>query len=523
MLIDARTVPDGETLDHDICIIGAGAAGLTIARQLVGRGLKVCIAESGGLEFDAETQALYEGENVGLPYFALDSCRLRYFGGTTNHWSGYCLRFKEWDFEAWAALPNSGWPIGAADLAPWYEGAVRQIGLPQAGWDVDHWEELLDTPRLPLESERFVTDLLLIRPLRMGQTYRAEMERAADVTVYLHATAVELESDDAGRQVSKIRLRTLAGNQLSVTSRFVVLAAGGLENARLLLASNRRQAMGLGNQNDLVGRYFMDHAGFVGGIIKPSDPRLAMRFYRAQEVGDAEVQAFLLMTEDTQREEQIQSVPVLPVPVPDPALDTAGVRSLGRLRRSLLGGRMPDDLSADVGDVIGDLGSVTSFAYSQLRYGELPLDHIACETVIRQVPNPDSRVTLADARDPFGMPRVRLDWRLTEFDRRSVRRTLELLGMEVGQAGLGRLQIVLSEDDDAWPEDFRGSNHHIGTTRMADEPKRGVVDRDCKVHGLDNLYVAGSSVFPTAGIGTPTLMIVALALRLADHLAARAT
>ena len=137
---------------------------------------------------------------------------------------------------------------------------------------------------------------------------------------------------------------------------------------------------------------------------------------------------------------------------------------------------------------------------------------------LEQAPNPASRVRLIEQRDALGMPRVQLEWRLSGLDKRSIRRAHELLARELGRAGLGRLQLMLSEDEHRWPPELGGGRHHMGTTRMHRDPARGVVDPDCRVHGVGNLYVAGSSVFPTVGAANPTLTIVALALRLADHL-----
>jgi choline dehydrogenase-like flavoprotein len=137
----------------------------------------------------------------------------------------------------------------------------------------------------------------------------------------------------------------------------------------------------------------------------------------------------------------------------------------------------------------------------------------ACE----QTPNPDSRVTLADDTDPLGLRRVRLNWRLTEQERRSFIANIRALGRELAAAGIGRLRPLLP-DDGLWEKVVGGGSHHMGTTRISDDPKRGVVDRDCRVHGIDNLYVAGSSVFVTSGSANPTLNILALAYRLVDHL-----
>ena len=193
-------------------------------------------------------------------------------------------------------------------------------------------------------------------------------------------------------------------------------------------------------------------------------------------------------------------------------------QSLQELKSDLANGQIPDDLMSHIGNVLGDLDLLAGLAYDRIRYGQTPIDRIDVMPAMIPLPNPDSRVLLGDETDALGLRRVKLDWRLTELDKRSVRRGLEILAAEFGRLGIGRMKILLSDDDTSWPDDLEGANHHLGTTRMHDDPSKGVVDRDCKVHGIDNLYVAGSSVFPTPGIGTPTMMIIALALRLADHL-----
>jgi choline dehydrogenase-like flavoprotein len=195
------------------------------------------------------------------------------------------------------------------------------------------------------------------------------------------------------------------------------------------------------------------------------------------------------------------SVPGAPLPVPYPEV-------VGQLMRST-----PHEAQALLPDLFGDI-----FGAAYAKTVHAPYDTIGLRTRIDPVPNPDSRVTLATERDALGIPKARLDWRLSDLDHTSVRRTLEILGAEVGKAGLGRVRITLDANPSVWPSDLAGGWHHMGTTRMSDDPKRGVVDRNCQVHGIQNLYVAGSSVFPTAGSGTPTLTLVALSLRLAERL-----
>jgi choline dehydrogenase-like flavoprotein len=199
-------------------------------------------------------------------------------------------------------------------------------------------------------------------------------------------------------------------------------------------------------------------------------------------------------------------------------LSGPGIRSLEDLSRALKKRHLPDGFGSHLRNVVADLDGIARSGYLWARYrGVFPLDHVGLTTRIDPAPNPDSRITLSEERDPLGLNRVKLDWRLSAIDKRSARRALEIFGEEVGRAGLGRVQIGIDGDDITWPPDTAGGWHHMGTTRMSDDPKQGVVDRNCKVHGIANLFIAGSSVFPTAGSGTPTLLIVALALRLAAH------
>jgi choline dehydrogenase-like flavoprotein len=517
MFIDARQVRELQSVECEICMIGSGAAGLSIASELIGAGRKLCILESGGFELAPATQALYEGDNVGLSYFPLDVCRLRYFGGTTNHWAGYCMPFKPEDFETQSWLPHSGWPVTFKDMQPYIRRAVKLLGLPEAGWGLDHWERLTGQERLPFDPSKITNEVFLIKEVRLGELMRPEFERASDVHVYLHANAVEIQTDDTARRVTAVRARTYEGNEFTVAAQVVVLAAGGIENPRLLLLSNRGQKEGLANDHDLVGRYFTEHPVFLGGIVQPESPGVAINFYGRTRFDEHAIKPYPLLAPAAQRAERITPVAFELRPIPDEAYESAGMRSMRRLRADILRGQVPDEMMTHVGNVLSEMGTLAELAYGSARYGQVPIERIDVRVAMIPVPNPDSRVLLSDQTDALGLRRVKLDWRLTELDKRSVARALEIMGAEIGRIGIGRFKMLIS-DDPGWPEDLEGANHHVGTTRMHDDARQGVVDRNCKAHGIDNLYIAGSSVFTTAGIGTPTLMIVALALRLADHL-----
>jgi choline dehydrogenase-like flavoprotein len=236
--------------------------------------------------------------------------------------------------------------------------------------------------------------------------------------------------------------------------------------------------------------------------------------------------AGLELSEEVRRREKLVHVSLDLEPVYEEvyarAWASSGMASLRRLFTRLRQGEMPEDVGEHLGNVAEDLDDVAVSAYAKVRFGnDYPLDRLKVTATIDPAPNPDSRVTLGTDLDRLGQRRVQLDWRLSPIDKRSVRRTVELLAAELGQAGLGRVQVMVDESPRSWPTDLVGAWHHIGTTRMSHNPRLGVVDANCRVHGVSNLFVAGSSVFPTAGSGTPTLLIVALALRLAEHLKAQ--
>ena len=326
MLIDARTVPDGARFECDICLVGTGAAGLSIIQQFIGSDTKICVAESGGLELEPDTQALYQGDNVGLPYFALDACRLRQFGGTTNHWAGYCLPYTPEDFQAQPWLPHSGWPIGLEDVRPYIGRAAGLLGLPAAGWNVRHWEEQTGEAALAFDPGKLVDEVLVIKPVRMGEVLRQDVEQAPNVQVYLHGNAVEVETNADATHVTGVRVQTLAGNQLTLVGDLVVLALGGIENPRLLLLSNQVQKEGLANGHDLVGRYFSEHPVFRGGVVEPTSPGVPVGFYRKVwfDGGDYAIHPAVMLAPKVRQSERITPVILQLLPVRDAAYESDG-------------------------------------------------------------------------------------------------------------------------------------------------------------------------------------------------------
>jgi choline dehydrogenase-like flavoprotein len=482
MILDARRIPNDSVIDCDVCIVGAGAAGITIAREFLGRPVQVVLLESGWLTPDADTQSLYAGAVTEQPYFDLHAARSRYFGGTTNLWTGECRPLDAQDFELRDWVPDSGWPFGLDELLPYYRKAQSVCQLGPYGYAADDWRGHGVRP-MAIEGGRIQSDAFQYSPpTRFGEVYRNEVRQAPHIVTYLGANAVDLETPAPPQQVSAVKVVCLAGTSFRVAARVFVLATGGIENARLLLLADRVQAAGVGNGHDLVGRYFMEHI-YLDAAAEIRAPRGAVSdFYTfGHWVDGRRVRGILGLTPEVRRRERLTNYCAVIVE-PNSSL-------LTRLRNAMANVR----------------SRPTPRAY-----------HV--KNVMEQAPHSESRVTLGQDRDRLGCRRTVLRWRLSSIDKSTAHRAHAILGEDITRSALGHMTSSMGSEADPWPASVRGARHHMGTTRMHTDPRRGVVDADCRVHGIANLYVAGSSVFPTSGAANPTLTIVALALRLARHL-----
>lgn len=470
MIIDTQHLESGRVVRSDVCIVGAGAAGITIARELSSRGLSACLLESGGLKFDDDHQSLYEGRLDGSEPARNDAyltrSRLRYFGGSTNHWNGWCRPLDDLDFSVRPWIPDSGWPIGSAELSPYYGRAAEFLDIESFDDPRDHglgWEPqsaLLDNASFVLKRYHFSP------PTRFGSKYHDELRQSDDTQVYLHSNVVGMDVDDAGVRIRRVRAATLTGVRVEFVADQYVLAAGGIENARLLLASNDVHTGGLGNGNDLVGRYFMEHphlnsAGYVVlGAPLPQRDR-----YRRRDMMRAAL-------------------------CPSPALQ----REHGLLNLSITFSFNRSDRTSSRDRLVAVRSALERLESDST--GE-PGEWVRCFVRAEQSPNRESRITLTDELDPLGVRRVELAWKMSQRDLDSIRRTLELLALQLGRQGRGWVRVH-HRAGDPW-KGVGGGAHHMGTTRMGELVSTSVVDPDCRIHGLDNLFVAGSSVFPTVG------------------------
>jgi choline dehydrogenase-like flavoprotein len=330
----------------------------------------------------------------------------------------------------------------------------------------------------------------------------------------LHANLTDIQLAGPDQPVAGFAVRNLAGKTAVVRARAYVLALGGIENPRILLHSNRLQPTGVGNQHDLVGRFFHDHLGLSIGLVMALDPAWLGSYQQFEHLLGTEIQQAIAVSDAMMQREQIGNIAITFGPVRHARKDSKGYRALYSVKQELQSGRWPDRLGQSLWDILTDLGGIAEAM--QERFSTVTQVYSQGE----QVPDPDSRVLLDQERDALGLRRVMLDWRVSETDRRTQRAIGEAIVMELGRLDLARVQLAdwMTADEVDWTPEIIPSNHHIGTTRMADHASRGVVDSDCRTFAHDNLFIADSSVFPSSGFANPTLTIVALTLRLADHL-----
>jgi choline dehydrogenase-like flavoprotein len=531
MLIDARSLTVGREFACDLCVVGAGPAGITIVDRLRDSGLSIVLLESGGFHPELGTQGLFGGKNEGRAYFRLDACRFRLFGGSTNRWGGWCRPLEAVDFARRDWLPWSGWPIDVQTLAPYDAAVARLFELTDARFDLASWRDRLPVP-LPLDDTDFENAVFQYSPeTNFGESYRARILAAANVTTLLHGNLTQIRMDPDSSRVGVLRVATLTGREFSIRPRAVVLAAGGIENARLLLASRADRPQGLGNECDMVGRFFMEHLHVPAGHMLAAPSAGGRKFYRKATYNGAQVRGVVAPTAAAQERRRLLSSAI----AIEAASYSFGTPFVGwpppvtfgpiKLYRKLRAGRLAvlaEAVKQNAERVSGLPARVRTWQAAlgaRARGGSGAASGRLYSLYFRseQAPDAASRVALADARDALGMPKIRLDWRLNPIDIGSITGWLDAFDRDLRARGLGRVIAPL----DGWQSHIIGGPHHMGTTRMSADPRHGVVDADCRVHSVDNLYVAGSSVFTTGGYANPTFTLVALALRLADTLRAR--
>lgn len=553
MLIDARTMPEGQTLFADLCIVGAGVAGITLAHALRASGLSIILAEAGDRTPDPAPAPIFGGETVNPLHPPIALYRSRCLGGTSVLWGGRCAPLEALDFERRLWVPFSGWPISPDDLAPAYRRAMEYCDLGKQAWRAREATGLANSGLIPGWSDPAVIDDALDRfspPVNFGKRFGPDLAVASSVRLLLNANALKLHLTADGNEVESLEMASLPGRGFTILARAYVLAAGGLETTRLLLLSDEQIPGGIGNGHDLLGRFYMCHLQGKSGVIRLRRDLKDIPHRYERDKDGVYCRRRLHIAEEEQRRLGLLgfSLRYEHPAIPDPS-HRSGILSAMYLSRHMLKkeyarslatcgingeteGPAPGRLAAHLRNVILDSPALLRFALDwfpkrnfaarRLPYVVLPnrdnsfhLDYYA-----EQAPNPDSRVTLTAERDPFGRRRLKVDWRTTALDHDSLAAGFRLIKERLIASGLGDLDY-----DEAQLRGEYGAigGHHIGCTRMADHPSRGVADADGRVFGTTNLFIASASLFPTSGHASPTFTTAALALRLADHLTGELT
>jgi len=466
---------------YDVCICGTGPAGITTARKLAARGKKVLLLEAGGLNFSDVSQDHYRGTNVGHTVW-LETSRLRYLGGSSNHWAGLCALLDPITFEAHNTNGLPGWPIS-------YEEVISNL---------DEAKEILDIAGKDLSRSKqpgFASPLFdrygfaESAPTRFFEKYGSELRQSPHIDVFYNANLVDITLTDDLARVKNFRIRNYNGQVSDVSTNQFVLALGGIENPRILLNADHQVSPGVGNHSGMVGRCFMESLNVPIGRFVVTDPE----FWKA--VGAVP----LIPTEAFLRHHRIENGEIGFYP-------SYVITAYGRLRV--------------VKEFIQETGcywpSLTAVARQFVDFN-CPGDGVI-DSIIEQEPNPASRISLAKETDSFGLRRVQMDWQISAGDAKTIRVLSFETAKEMARLDIARVQLARFIVDSNLQIPVSGFGHHMGTTRMSADRRHGVVNENCQVHGINNLYIAGSSVFSKCGGRNPTLTIVLLSLRLGEFL-----
>ena len=522
MIRDFNGFEDGSAITADICIVGAGGAGITIAKEFIGSRHTVVILESGGLRSESDTQKLYETEIIGIPHTNFQEGRVRVFGGTTTLWGGQSVRFDTLDFQRRSWVPYSGWPISRQELDRYYERADRVL---QTGARLSY-DNLCKSSRVEapgFDPAKFRVECSQWSPKpNFGQEYRDKLRRANNVSVVLHANVTGIITNQAATVVERVEFQNLGGRKGIAKANYYVICCGGIETARLLLTSDRIESHGVGNRNDLVGRYYQEHPLIWFGELHTTNRERLQNLFESFYRRSLKYFPILVLSEQLQAEKQLlniqgsfsfENVPGAPI------------TAMKSLYRAVISNTYPEfsDLRRLLASALSEPRELFGLAYRfyvQKRAGTPKRGRITFGAQSEMAPNPCSRIMLGEARDQLGLRKVKLDWKMGELERRTASEFVRTLAGEFGRLGLGTYDTrqAAALDGAEWVNLAHDSAHHMGTTRMHETPQLGVVDPNCKVHGIDNLFIGSSAVFPTSSRANPTLTILALCIRIADRL-----
>lgn len=518
MIIDLQDINEIPEFFCDLCVIGTGAAGLAIASEMLNTRHKIMLIESGGIEHEKNTQALYDTEIVGLPHLGSTNGRFRIHGGSTTMWAGQALPLTPIDFERRDWVPYSGWPISFYDLMPYYIRATQFLLVDQMNFDTDLFSYLkVKPPTFDHSRIRYHFSKWSPTP-NLRNNHLEQIKESQRCTLLLHANVTKIELDKNFKSAKQIEVHSLTAHKATVRAKYFVICTGGIETARLLLSNNQQQLNGIGNNNDLVGRFFQDHPNAMIGQLQTKNSKAIQHLFNVFHKKNLKYTVRCSASEEWQHTNQLLNM-------------SSGITFLGNeaiyenlkdvykairdrdfnlpvFRKLLIAAKHP----------IGTLSPAIHYLTRGRSYVSNPVMRIGLTS--EQEPNPESRVMLSEHCDMLGLPKTKLQWKLTELTRHTIQKFSMTLRDEFQRSNMGDIVFEpwLFDQSANWESNLEDQFHHCGTTRMHNSVKHGVVDRHCCVHDIENLYIGSSSVFPTSGHSNPTLTIIALCMRLADRL-----
>jgi len=518
MIADLRAADGPTQLTCDLCVVGTGAAGLAIASEMLDASLNVVLVESGGLDFEAHTQSLYDVDTSGLPHPGSTQGRFRVCGGSTTKWGGQALPLMPSDFVRREWVAHSGWPISFEEVSRYYPRACRFLSVDERNFDTELFSYLgAQPPGFDVQRVWYHFSKWSPHP-DLRKQYLGALQNSRNCTLLLHANVTNIVLEfDFGR-VRQIEVQTLDGRKATISAKAFVLCVGGIESARLLLSSRRQRLNGIGNDFDLVGRFFQDHPSAIVGRLRPADPASAQRRFNVFHKRGLKYSVRCTATQEWQRKCGTLNISMGMTF----ERDDATLQNLKDIYGAVRTRQIGPDLAGKAWRTALHPSAALVPAYHFVVHGRSfsPGARMLIGFTSEQEPNPESRILLSERVDALGMPRANVRWMPTELTLHTIREFARMLSHEFRAAGIGEIELEtwVVEESEPWKMHITDQFHHIGTARMSDSPRTGVVDRNCQVHGLTNFYVGGSAVFPTSGHSNPTLTIIALCMRMADRL-----
>ncbi len=521
MIIDFNSPQAPTNYEAKICIIGSGIIGLTIVSEFLNQAAAdVLLIESGDFDINNELKSLDQVINTGEVDSGVEGSRARMFGGTSVLWGGQVLPFSELDFAHREWINHAGWPIGLKDLENYYQRAATLLSLDNADFSENIWRKN-SSIKNQLNDDFFDLTFSKWSPKpNLGVEFKKDVQKSKHVRLLTNASVMEIDLNDSSNAAKTVTLKSLSGNHAQVKAGIFILACGGIDNARILLNSNKTCVNGIGNNYGVVGRYYQDHIGLYGARLIPKNFKAFEDLFSNFLQGKHKYLPKLVLSQAQQIKNQLLNVNAsISIQVHDDSPINNLKNFYSTLRSQGLNISTVKSLINAARTPVELVRIINSYYLKHRKHFPKDAGYFLianCETE----PNEDSYIKLSKEQDAIGMPKAQVNWKISDLSKKTLLGFYQLVDAELDRLQIAEVKIrpELLEPSDQWKQRCYSLYHHIGATRMSTDQKMGVVDSDCRVYGIENLYIAGTSVFPTGGCANPTFTAMALSLRLTDHI-----